>query len=248
MAENKYCVYLHTSPSGKYYVGITCQEPARRWRRGEGYKDSPIFYNAIARYGWDNFKHDILIRGLSYSEAERLERFYIKLLNSNARENGYNIESGGGSGKRLTDATKKKLSEANKSKGNPQALDDWRKNGGTPWNKGTRGATTHNEEWRAKMSEMMSGDKNPAHGKDYSHLRKTPYSETVKRGKEHHNSKSIEQYDLLGNYIKTFDCVADVARELGKRTSSEIRNVVKCANGERRTAYGFIWKFKEEVS
>lgn len=26
-----YCVYLHTSPTNKYYVGITKQNPLKRW-------------------------------------------------------------------------------------------------------------------------------------------------------------------------------------------------------------------------
>lgn len=35
---NNYCVYKHTSPSGKVYIGITNQKPTRRWREGEGYR------------------------------------------------------------------------------------------------------------------------------------------------------------------------------------------------------------------
>ena len=27
----KYVVYSHTSPSGKYYIGITCQNTEERW-------------------------------------------------------------------------------------------------------------------------------------------------------------------------------------------------------------------------
>ena len=32
--KNNYCVYKHTSPSGKSYIGITNQRPERRWRGG----------------------------------------------------------------------------------------------------------------------------------------------------------------------------------------------------------------------
>lgn len=28
---NNYYVYKHTSPSGKCYIGITCQNPEKRW-------------------------------------------------------------------------------------------------------------------------------------------------------------------------------------------------------------------------
>lgn len=31
---NNYCVYKHTSPSGKVYVGITKLKPKYRWNNG----------------------------------------------------------------------------------------------------------------------------------------------------------------------------------------------------------------------
>lgn len=34
---NNYCVYKHTSPSGKVYVGITKLKPKYRWNNGKGY-------------------------------------------------------------------------------------------------------------------------------------------------------------------------------------------------------------------
>lgn len=45
---NNYILYLHKSPSDKYYVGITCQGIERRWRYdGSGYYQCKYFYNAI---------------------------------------------------------------------------------------------------------------------------------------------------------------------------------------------------------
>lgn len=46
-----YCVYLHTSPTNKYYVGITKQNPLKRWANGRGYCKNKHFYNAILKYG-----------------------------------------------------------------------------------------------------------------------------------------------------------------------------------------------------
>lgn len=60
-----YVVYKHTTPSGKVYVGITGQKPARRWQNGYGYKDNEHFYRAIRKYGWENIKHEIVCAGLS---------------------------------------------------------------------------------------------------------------------------------------------------------------------------------------
>ena len=58
--------------------------------------------------------------------------------------------------------------------------------------------------------------------------------------------KPINQYDLNGNYIKTFPSSSDAAIALGKLTptsrgaSSHISDVCK---GKRKTAYGYIWKY-----
>ena len=69
MAENNYCVYMHVNKlNDKKYIGITCQTPSRRWQNGYGYKKQ-AFYNAIKKYGWDNFDHIILFEKLSEEEA-----------------------------------------------------------------------------------------------------------------------------------------------------------------------------------
>ena len=35
--ENTYCVYIHTAPNGKMYIGQTSQKPEARWNNGRGY-------------------------------------------------------------------------------------------------------------------------------------------------------------------------------------------------------------------
>ncbi len=37
MDNKKYCVYMHTAPNGKVYIGITSQKPSQRFGRGRGY-------------------------------------------------------------------------------------------------------------------------------------------------------------------------------------------------------------------
>ena len=76
--ENNYCIYAHISPSNKAYIGITCQKPNRRWHGGSGYREQPKFYNAIKKYGWDNFKHIILFENLTESQACELETKLIE--------------------------------------------------------------------------------------------------------------------------------------------------------------------------
>lgn len=59
-----------------------------------------------------------------------------------------------------------------------------------------------------------------------------------KYGKENKTSKKINQYDLHGNFIKTWDSIMDVERELGINNG----NISSCCNGNKNSAGGFIWK------
>ena len=49
--------------------------------------------------------------------------------------------------------------------------------------------------------------------------------------------KKIEQYDLKGNLIKIWDCIADAKKSILK---GDINN---CLSGKQKTAGGFIWKY-----
>lgn len=96
--KDNYIIYKHTNKiNGKCYIGQTCQKPEYRWgKNGNGYRGQ-IFYKAIQKYGWDNFKHDILYQNLTKEEANIKEKECIKRYNSNNSKFGYNIEDGGNS-------------------------------------------------------------------------------------------------------------------------------------------------------
>lgn len=93
--SNVWCVYKHTSPSGKVYIGIA-KDVKHRWRNnGAGYKGSTRMHNAILKYGWDNFKHEILFSGLSQRDACQKEIELIQHYQSTDIRYGYNLQSGG---------------------------------------------------------------------------------------------------------------------------------------------------------
>lgn len=116
--ERKYCVYKHTSPSGKVYIGITSKKPEERWgKNGSKYKKNQHFWNAIKKYGWDNFEHLILFENLTKKEACEIEISLISSFNSQDPECGYNISPGGDlgfTGCHFSAEVKQKLSESHK--------------------------------------------------------------------------------------------------------------------------------------
>ena len=53
--------------------------------------------------------------------------------------------------------------------------------------------------------------------------------------------KSIRQYDLNRNFIKEYDTITIASKKLNIDNST----IVKCAKNKRKTAGGYIWKYKE---
>ncbi len=68
-----YDVYKHTSPNGKVYIGITCQEDDFRWNDGEGYEKNALFYADIKKFGWNNINHELLYQNLDVNTACQYE-------------------------------------------------------------------------------------------------------------------------------------------------------------------------------
>lgn len=100
------------------YIGITSQQPKSRWGTcGNKYVSSPHFYNAIKKYGWNNFEHNILFTNLTRKEAIEKEIALIAQYDLCNPKKGYN-ETSGGDAPVMSAAARKKLSEAMKGNQN----------------------------------------------------------------------------------------------------------------------------------
>lgn len=151
MGLKKYVVYMHTNKAnGKRYIGITCQNPLRRWRNGNGYYENEHFYRAICHYGWDNFTHEIIKSDITKEEACELEKALIGKYKSNDEKYGYNKSVGGenpNQGAKMSAETRTKMSEARKGR---KATDETRakiskaKKGKPNGREGKKGAESHN--------------------------------------------------------------------------------------------------------
>lgn len=61
----------------------------------------------------------------------------------------------------------------------------------------------------------------------------------AKYAKENY-SKKVIQYSLNGEFIKEWNSMHDVWRELGIRPSY----ICRCCKGLRNQTYGYVWKYK----
>lgn len=118
---NSYIVYKHTNKNnGKVYIGMTCQNAEDRWKNGHGYHNQH-FNNAIEKYGWANFSHEVIAENLSKEDACELERILIKAYDATDPSKGYNQSLGGDGGgmykKHHSEETKKRISQARKEAG-----------------------------------------------------------------------------------------------------------------------------------
>ena len=165
-----YCVYIHTNRiNGKKYVGQTIHgdRPHKRWDNGNGYKHCIYFYNAIQKYGWENFEHEIIANNLTAEEADNFEKLLIEKLDTMNPDKGYNLEPGGTKNKTMSDATKKKISESHMGDKNPMygVRLTGEKNG--------MYGKKLSDEAKRKKSEAMRGENHPNYGK--------PMSEEIKQ-------------------------------------------------------------------
>jgi hypothetical protein len=111
--DKKWCVYMHTFPNGKRYVGITSMSPEKRFRNGRGYSKQVIMNNAIIKHGWENIITEILYDDVNGGLAKDIEVCLINAYNSNDIKFGYNNTIGGDGviGYNHTEETKHRISD-----------------------------------------------------------------------------------------------------------------------------------------
>lgn len=165
-----YTVYKHAAPNGKVYIGITMQNPEKRWQNGNHYKGNKHFYRAILKYGWENIRHEIVANGLTKEQACAKEIELIAKYDSTNSRYGYNNSTGGecgAAGVHPSAETRRKISEANKGKYvSPETrrkISEARKGRPSPWKGKHLSADT-----RRKLSEARKGANNPNYGKHRS--------------------------------------------------------------------------------
>lgn len=227
MEDKKWCIYKHTNIiNGKPYIGITSLKPSLRWRsNGEGYKHCRYFYNAIQKYGWDNFSHEIIETNLTKEDACKKEVEYIKLFNSQI-PNGYNIDEGGSSGSKC----KKSILAISKNKTKKYEFDS------------IVDASIFFNCCPSSISKALSRNGTCM---DYIFV----YKDDIDSGKiiienilKSYKSckKCVYQYDFTTHeYIKKYESLS----EASVKTNTNRSDISACLLGKLKSANGFIWSY-----
>lgn len=234
-----YCVYKHTFPNGKIYIGITSMKPEYRWKKnGNGYRQQPLMYNAIQKFGWNNVRHEIIYYDLSKEDAEQIEINLILKYQSNNIKFGYNIASGGSAfahseetkrkiaaansgeknylyGKHLSDETKRKLSESHKGVKKPPRSEEHRRN----LSKSKMGHFV-SDKTKKKISDSNKGKRCPEEKK----IKLGHAVRCIETGKIYYSSKYAENETKINRI-----------------------NILRVCKDERKTAGGYHWEFVDKI-
>ncbi len=118
-AVQKYAIYaIRNKNDGKIYIGQTQTDiKVRFWRHSCSSSNCKSLRKAIQKDGKDNFEVAILDYALSIEEADRKEVFWIKKLETNDANYGYNLTTGGHSWK-FTESVRKEMSENRQGENN----------------------------------------------------------------------------------------------------------------------------------
>jgi group I intron endonuclease len=102
-------VYLITNTiNGKRYVGQTTHSLEKRWREHKSRDGCHALYNAIKKYGSDNFIIESICEPPTVELAHEMERYYIQRYCSKS-PNGYNLTDGGEGVVNPTEETRRKI-------------------------------------------------------------------------------------------------------------------------------------------
>ena len=116
-----YSIYKATNKiNGKVYIGFDSNWPNRQTDHKHNYKTKRFkFYNAIKKYGWDNFEWEIIYQSKDGEYClNHMESYFIEQYDS--FKNGYNSTIGGegtlGWAKFISEETRKRMSDSHLGK------------------------------------------------------------------------------------------------------------------------------------
>jgi group I intron endonuclease len=185
------------------------------------YKGSGLLLNrAYKKYGENYFKREI-IEYCDIDELNSKEKLYIKKHNTKF-SHGYNLTEGGDGmkGYQYNNNQKQNISKAKMGQKYPKE---------------------HGEKIRqAKLGKKQTQETINKIIQTKASKHKIQLNLDLKGQHKSNSQKTIVQYDLQNNVLNEFQSAQEAGRCIGKSGNS----IADCASGRQKTAYGFIWKYK----
>ena len=215
-------IYKIISPSEKVYIGQSVNILHRfntYTRMYSKNQHQTKLHRSFVKYGVDSHKFEIIetCSELDLNEKERYWQDYYEVLTKglNCKLTNTHDKSG-----KVCEDTLKKMSEA--SKGNQHWKDK-----------------KHTEETKEKIRLSKIGLKYSDEVNKKKGRKGTIPPSKGKFSKDNPRSKPFNQYTPDKVFIKRWDCLMDVKREL----KLNIGNISSCLNGKLKTSNGFIWNY-----
>lgn len=242
VSKNQYSVYMiRCLVNGKVYIGLTSgsvsSRLARHKRQAKGGSQC-IIHRAMLKHGFDNFEIQVIASGLTCQQACDVE------INEIASKKtygscGYNILAGGQSGKSL----RPELTKARKS----QAAKD-------AWLRSKKWQNAIHDPIRLKA--ISEASKKNFKDPKYREAFESRHAEMVELSRlPDARARAIETFKKNGYGVAVkcsngmvFQTAADAARWLikQKRAKAGAANILNCAKGKRKTAYGYSWGLADD--
>ena len=211
-----YTVYQHRNlKNGKSYIGMTSQEPKYRWNNGNGYKNQPKIWSDIQNSDW-NTDWEHNIIGKFEDKQEALNVEEMSIRLFDSTNEGYNTSAYSSHSCKHSEETKRKMSEAHTGE------------------KAYWYGKHHSEETKRKMSEANTGEKAYWYGKHFSEEHRKKISQSK-------GGRGVLQFSKNGEFIAEYPSLVEAERNTGCNNCS----ICNCCKGNRKSAGGFIWKYKE---
>lgn len=245
-------IYKITSPSGKIYIG----QSTNIEKRIKGYKklyckNQTKLYHSFLKYGVDNHIFEV-IQECTVVELNDLECFYIKLYNTFNTKNGLNLLSGGKANTTVSKETREKISIVNKGK----KLSEATKKKISKAKKGTQPCLgyKHPPEYCAAISKRMKGRQHTLglkhseeskikmslakKGKKYKPMSQEGKNNIKKAHQTKYSNFGCIQKDLNGIFIKKYDNIYEAIDKYNLRTE----RLLECYTGTRQIHKGYKWE------
>ena len=248
------CIYMLISPSKKCYIGKTVNLK-RRFKTHKLAKGGKILYQAIRKYGWDNFLKVIIeVFDDDVSNEYIFEReIYWIAKHGTMTPNGYNNTTGGEgcSGYKHTKEAKEQISTAKK---------DWHINNSDPEYR--ENVKRGQRQYRATLSKeqlqkhsfqkghtINLGRKQSEETKEKrrrTHLaRITPEIREKSREMARDKMKPVMATEIETGIKRKFDWLTQAAKTLAAETAKNITisGISLCANKKQKSHHGYAYEF-----